>query len=89
MKRSTGWGLVLVLNVLAFCMLGFYQRAAGGSPGGTLPFANTTETQLEVVQELKAIKELLKEQSALLRSGEVKVIITELPKPEAAPADAR
>jgi hypothetical protein len=81
MKRHAGWALLFALNVLAYCVLGFYQTSIAGSPGNTPPFANTTESRLEMVEQLKEIKNLLKEQNALLRSGDVKVIITELPKP--------
>jgi hypothetical protein len=98
MKRFAFLATVLLLNVLAFGMLGLYQRTVAGSPSGPpMPFANTTESRLEMIQQLKEIRDLLKEQNALLRSGEVKVIVTELPKvaeearpvgPATAPADA-
>jgi hypothetical protein len=80
MNRRTGWILLLVLNALAYCVLGFYQTSMAGSPIGSPPFANTSESRLEMVEQLKEIKDLLKEQNALLRSGDVKVIVTELPK---------
>lgn len=80
MKRHSGWALLLALNVVGYCVLSFYQTSHAGSPIGSPPFANTTESRLEMVEQLKEIKELLKEQNALLRSGEVKVIVTELPK---------
>ena len=76
MKRLTPWAVLLLLNAFAFGMLGLYQTGHAGSP----PFANTTESRLDMVEQLKEIRDLLKEQNALLRSGEVKVIVTELPK---------
>ena len=80
MKRYVTWTTLLLFNALAFGVLGLYQTTVAGSPGGTLPFANTTESRLEMIQELREIRDLLKEQNALLRSGEVKVIVAELPK---------
>jgi hypothetical protein len=88
MKRLAPWATLLLLNAFAFGMLGLYQTSHAGSPGGSPPFANTSETRLEMVEQLKEIRDLLKEQNALLRSGEVKVIVTELPKPGAAAAAA-
>jgi hypothetical protein len=95
MKRFASWTTVLLFNALAFGMLGLYETTVASSPGGTPPpFANTTESRLEMIQELREIRDLLKEQNALLRSGEVKVAVTKLPnvgeaaKPATAPADA-
>ena len=81
MKRYAPWATLLLFNALAFGMLGLYQTTSAGSPGTPPPFANTTESRLEMIQGLKEIRDLLKEQNALLRSGEVKVIVTQLPKP--------
>ena len=84
MNHRNGWTVLLLLNVVAFGVLGLYQTTNAGSPIGSPPFANTSESRLEMVQELKEIRDLLKEQNALLKSGEVKVIVTELPKPSEA-----
>ena len=81
MSHRNGWTLLVLLNVTAFGVLGLYQTTHAGSPIGSPPFANTSESRLEMVQELKEIRDLLKEQNALLKSGEVKVIVTGLPKP--------
>jgi hypothetical protein len=80
MKRFAPWSVLLLLNVLVISVLGLYRTTVAGSPGGAPPFANTTESRLEMIQELKEIRVLLKEQNELLRSGQVKVIVTELPK---------
>ena len=85
MKRHGGWALLVALNVLGYCVLSLYQTGMAGSPPGSPPFANTTESQLEMVESLKEIKGLLKEQNALLRSGEVKVVVMEPPKPSEPP----
>lgn len=80
MSRKSGLMLLLVANVLCYCMLGFYQIGAAqqSSPRPTL--ADPTEERKRMDIHLDEIKNLLKEQNALLRSGQVKVIVTELPK---------
>jgi hypothetical protein len=79
--------MILIVNVLGYCVLSFYQ-ASTAAPPANMPFANSIEQRLEMLQELKEIKELLKQQNVLLRSGEVKVIITGVQRPaEPAPAD--
>ena len=79
MKRPSGWALLLAANVLGYCMLSFYQTTTAAAPPGP-SFPNSTELRVEMIDQLKEIKDLLKEQNALLRSGDVKVIVTELPK---------
>ncbi len=76
-KQSTRWMLLIVLNVAAWCMLGFYQNSvAAPKKGPQLPFGNPVEQRGEMVQQLKEIKSLLKEQNQLLRSGRVKVTVS-------------
>jgi hypothetical protein len=77
MKRRHALALLLAGGVVG-CVLGFYQTTTA-SPPVAMPFAISTEQRIEVIQELKEIKELLKEQNALLRSGDVKVMV-QLPK---------
>jgi hypothetical protein len=85
MNRRTAFALLLIVNVLGYCVLSFYQTTMAAAPGTVqMPFSNSVEQRLETVEQLKEIKELLKEQNALLRSGDVKVIVTELPKLTAA-----
>jgi hypothetical protein len=83
MKRSSGWALLLAANVLGYCVLSFYQTTAA-APATGQPFPNSTELRVEMIEQLKQITELLQEQNTLLRSGDVKVIVTELPKAAAA-----
>ena len=79
MSRKAGLSLLLLANVLCYCVLGFYQ--IGAAQSGTRPtLANPVEERKELISNLEQIKDLLKEQNALLRSGQVKVIVTELPK---------
>ena len=75
MKRFAPWATLLLLNAFAFGMLCLYQTSHAGSPGGSPPFANTSETRLEMVEQLKEIRDLLKEQNALLKSGRLTVIV--------------
>jgi hypothetical protein len=80
MSRKTGFMLLVIVNVLCYSVLSFYQTgmAQMGSRPPTL--ANAPEERREMIANLEEIKTLLKEQNALLKSGDVKVIVTELPK---------
>ena len=75
MTRRAGWALLIVANVLFCCVLGFYRATDAAAPKPQPPFANAVEQRMEMITELKEIKKLLKEQNALLRSGEVKVVV--------------
>jgi hypothetical protein len=79
MTRRTGLMFVVIANVLCYCVLSFYQTGVAQS-GSRPTLANAVEERKEVISSLEEIKNLLKEQNALLRSGQVKVIVTELPK---------
>ena len=79
MTRRTGFMLLVIANVLCYCVLSFYQTGAAQS-GSRPTLANPVEERKELISNLEEIKSLLKEQNALLRSGQVKVIVTELPK---------
>jgi hypothetical protein len=77
MKRRTGWALLVAANVLCYCVLSFYQttRAASG-PAGRPPFANSVEQRMEMIRLLTEIRDQVKQQNALLRSGELKVVVS-------------
>ena len=79
MKRKSGLMLLVIANVVCYCVLSFYQTGAAQS-GSRPTLANPVEERKEVISNLEEIKNLLKEQNALLRSGQVKVIVTEMPK---------
>ena len=79
MTRKTGLMLLVIANVLCYCVLSFYQTGAAQS-GSRPTLANPVEERKEIISNLEDIKNLLKEQNALLRSGQVKVIVTEMPK---------
>ncbi len=79
MTRKSGLMLLVVANVVCYCVLSFYQTSAAQS-GSRPTLANPVEERKELIANLEEIKNLLKDQNALLRSGQVKVIVTELPK---------
>jgi len=81
MTRRTGWTLLLVANVLVYFVLGFYQATDASPPrGGAPPFANSVQQRMEMVGLLQEIKDLLKEQNALLQSGNLRVVLREPPR---------
>ena len=81
MKNRTFWALLLAANVVFWGVLSFYETtdAAPRSDAGKPPFANAVEQRFETIRELQEIKQLLKEQNALLRSGGLKVIVAAEP----------
>ena len=79
-----GWTLLVLLNLTLVSMLGFFDRAALPRAEGQIPsapFVNAAEVQLEVVQQLKTLNALVKEQNALLRSGQLRVVVDSKPAP--------
>ena len=82
-RRRTGWALLIAANVLCYCMLSFYQttavaqRPAPSKP----PFANSVQQRSEMVGLLREIKQCLQEQNALLRSGKLKVVVSQPANP--------
>ncbi len=78
MRRRTGWALLVAANVLCYCVLSFYQADAASSRTGVKPpFANSVQQRMEMISLLKEIRDQLKQQNALLRSGKLKVIVGE------------
>ena len=66
------WSLLVAANATVLCMLGLYSTGGAAPQAGQPPFANSVEQRAEIVQELREIKELLKEQNTLLRGGAAK-----------------
>ena len=77
---SIRWALLLASNAVLLAVLGFYSTSGAAPQSGQPPFANSVEQRAEMVQELREIKELLKEQNALLRSGAAKTETSEKPR---------
>jgi hypothetical protein len=79
MSRYTRWWMSVFAAVVIGCVLGFYQ--ASSAQTGTRPtLANAPEDRKAMIDNLEEIKNLLKEQNALLRSGQVKVTVVEMPR---------
>lgn len=81
MPKRHAWPLLLVVNVVAWCVLVFYETSNAAKPPDNQPFANAVEQRIEMIQVLRDIHAQLKEQNALLRSGQVKVIAVDPEKP--------
>ena len=75
MKRVclSRWTWLVIANVVAAGVLGFYSTLEAQPQGGLPPFANPVEQRFDQIRELREIKELLKEQNELLRGGASKV----------------
>jgi hypothetical protein len=66
------WTWLVVANAVVVGVLGFYSTLGAAPQSGQPPFANPVEQRSDMVRELREIKDLLKEQNALLRGGAVK-----------------
>lgn len=66
---ASRWTILITINVTALCLMGAYQWCEAQSKGGQLPFANSNLQRSDILREISEIKELLKEQNALLREG--------------------
>ncbi len=73
LPRCSPWSFLGLLNLAALGVLGFYSTLGAAPQAGQPPFANPVEQRAEQVRELREIKELLKEQNALLKSGAMKL----------------
>jgi hypothetical protein len=69
-NRSYGPVALVCATAVTLSVLGFYSTTGAAPQGAQPPFANAVEQRLEVVTELRAIKELLKEQNDLLRAAQ-------------------
>jgi hypothetical protein len=57
---------ILACSVALLCMLGFYSLLSAAPPGKP-PFEDAVSQRAEMIGELREIKELIKEQNALLK----------------------
>ena len=80
MTRRAGWVLLIAANVVFCCVLSFYQATAAAPAKAKQPFANAVQQRIEMINQLKEIKNLLKEQNALLRSGSLTVVTSDSEK---------
>ncbi len=63
--------------MLGYCILSLSQATTAAPPKSEPGPPNPAAQRVEMIAELKEIKELLKEQNAFLRSGNLKVVVTE------------
>lgn len=71
------WLYLVVINVAAWGVLGFYRDTAAQAPPANSPFANAVDQQGEIINQLKETNRLLREQNAVLRSGTLQVVVTD------------
>jgi hypothetical protein len=79
MRNGTRW-LILVAVIVCYCVLSFYQTGTAQNSTPRPSLANAPEDRQTMISNLEEIKNLLKEQNALLKSGQLKVIVVEMPK---------
>jgi hypothetical protein len=66
---NSRWTWLAIGNAVALSVLGFYGTLGAAPQAGQPPFANPVDQRADMVRELREIKELLKEQNALLKNG--------------------
>ena len=79
-KLSGSAGVLLALNALLICVLGFYGALSAQAPQVNPPFASAIDQQNEIIAQLKELNRQVKEQNTLLRSGGLHVVIAEKKK---------
>ncbi len=70
------WLIFIALNVISLCVLGFYRTSDAAPRQAPQQFANPVEQAFEVIDQLKQLNALMKEQNELLRSGKLRVVVT-------------
>ena len=75
MIRKSSLMLLVVACVLSSCVLVFHQTGTAQNSAPEPTLANAVEARRQMITNLQEIKELLKEQNALLRSGQIKVVV--------------
>ncbi|MCS7304281.1 MAG: hypothetical protein NZ602_04135 [Thermoguttaceae bacterium] len=73
---ASGWLVVLAAAILLVGMLSLYRSSDAAAPPGE-PFANATAQRSEMIAYLKEIRDLLKEQNALLKTDAIRVVVVE------------
>jgi hypothetical protein len=66
---TSKWTWLVIGNAALLSVLGFYRTLGAAPQAGQPPFANPVEQRSDMVRELREIKELLKEQNALLKGS--------------------
>ena len=78
--RNISFSALLVVNVACWCVLGFIQSPSWAQKRRDPPFANAVEQRNETIEQLRKLNAQLELQNTLLRSGQLKVIVTEQKK---------
>lgn len=69
MRRNLlSWTVLVVANVVVWCVLSLYRPTSAAPQGGRQPFSNAVEQRHDIVRELRKIGTLLEEQNRLLRT---------------------
>ncbi len=78
MKRRINVSFLLgaLTAAVALAVLGLYQPRTASTQEAPPPFGNSVEQRNEVVAQLKELNAQIKEQNALLRSGQLKVLVS-------------
>jgi len=77
MMRRTLYAAAMLGALAVVYMLGLYQALdVAPARGANPPFANSVEQRFDSVNLLREIRDLLKEQNDLLRSGSLRVVVT-------------
>lgn len=71
------WLGLLFGGALLFCVLGLYERTTAQTRETKPPFANAVDLQVQILEQLKELNSLMKEQNGLLKSGQLQVIVAE------------
>ena len=75
--RKFSFHALIVVNLACWCVLGFYQNPSSAQRRREPPFANPVAQRNEIVEQLKKVNAQLELQNALLRSGQLKVVVVE------------
>jgi hypothetical protein len=73
-RWNNSWALLAAGNALVLCMLGLYGTLRAEPREGNLPFPVQEEQRQDMITVLTDIRDLLKQQNALLRSGNLRVV---------------
>lgn len=76
MRKRNVWPTLVLTAALSLGVLSFY-RTSTAAPGKQMPFANPTGQRLEIVEQLKELNRLIKQQNALLSSGKLRVVVVD------------
>ena len=76
-RRKFSFSVLIVVNLVCWCVLGFYQNPSWAQQRRDPPFANSVDQRNEMVEQLKKLNAQLELQNTFLRSGQLKVVVVE------------